>query len=154
MTKDEYESFLRKCDLSQKIIEDFFERTLTNEEDILDYTKRTRAFCSNYSVRMNSAGTQGLLFIRSLLYALVSWRTMDVHMENYTIFMPHLPTPSKRAIQESRRHRENQEREFRYRSDTRRGFYHNGEPTQDCGKDLKRWLDLYEYKTKREKARA
>lgn len=148
MTQEKYDNFLARNSLSQAIIKDFFEDTLIHEEDILRFADRARAFCRKHDINPASEDTLGLQFVRSLVAKMISWRTKNGYIGNDTVFTPHLPEPSRDAINESWRHRDNQEREFRYRSERRRGFYRNGEPTQTCGEDLTVQMYLYEYKAK------
>jgi hypothetical protein len=136
MIQSQYDNFLRKNDITQTIIKEFFEDTLRKEENSLKYIDHVRGFCSLYDLRTTSADPYEFQFMRSLLIALMAWRTMNGYRGNKTVFDEFLPEPGAFAIQESWRHRDNQEREFRYRSEKRRGFYRNGEPTQTCGEDL------------------
>lgn len=151
MTRDEYENFLARANISQRDIKMLIERILLTEEDILKYIDHVRVFCREYGIRTSSDKRLALAFTRSLVSRAISWRVRNGYKESETVFCQHLPEPSLDAKHEAWRHRDNKEREFRYRSEQRRGFYRNGEPTQTCGEDLQIWINLYEHKTKGKK---
>lgn len=148
MTRNEYDNFLARANISQVDIKKLLERVLTQEEDILEYIKHIRAFCREHDLRASNDKELVSQFMRGLLSAIISWRVRNRYSGAETVFNEHLPVPSRDSIHESWRHKDNQEREFRYRSDKRRGFYRDGEPTVDCGEDLKKWLYIYEYQAK------
>lgn len=148
MTQSEYDNFLIRLGTSQKDIKTFLDNVLFDEEDALSFVGRVREFCNDRGVYPSTDNYLGLQFTRALISMLISWRTRNGYKGAETVFDKYLPKPDEAAVRESWRHKDNQEREFRHRSERRRGFYRNGEPTQTCGEDLKRSLELYEYQTK------
>lgn len=153
MTRAEYDNFLRRTNITQKDIKNFIERVLLTEEDILLYINHVRSFAREHDIRVAVEKELAFNFIKALLTLLTSKRTRTRSEQDEYIFSSYLPEPEKSAVYESWRFREEQEREFRHRSEKRRGFYRKGEPTQDCGEDLKHWIALYEYEAKGKKAR-
>lgn len=153
MTVHQYNAFLNRANISQADIVGLFEMVLRQEEDILEYLGHVQTFCLEHDMRSSNSKELVHQFMRGLVSKLIAWRTRNHYSGAETVFNKYFPKPSADSIQESWRHRSDQERERRYRSEQRRGFYRNGEPTVDCGEDLSTWLRLYEHKTERETAR-
>lgn len=154
MTREQFYMKLWKLGISSTDLLDFFNEVLEKEEDSLRYIDHVRKFFNEKELEFGTGKNFNFNLLRTMISVLHAFRTSNGYDPSPVAFHEFMPRPSKEAISMAEWHCLKKRREHQGNSKKRRGFYRNGEPTQDCGTDLQEYLLFYEYETKGKKTRA